>query len=181
MVHPRAARADAAAGAGGGAGQSERPQGRPAFVRRLKRAAASCSSCRPTRPTSRPIEQAFSKIKAILRGLGARTKEALQEAVRLAIEAITPTMRPPGSPTPGTLCLLKLPESCSKPPMQHRLVPPPQRPGYWSRPVIRGAGRSRVVAAQNQRVRLLEVISRFSDRLQKATSHDPSGQVALRR
>ena len=37
-----------------------------------------------------PIEQAFSKSKAILRGLGARTKEALQEAVRLAIEAITP-------------------------------------------------------------------------------------------
>jgi transposase len=40
-------------------------------------------------PDFTPIEQAFSKIKAILRGLGARTKEALQEAVRLAIEAIT--------------------------------------------------------------------------------------------
>jgi transposase len=40
-------------------------------------------------PDCTPIEQAFSKIKAILRGLGARTKEALQEAVRLAIEAIT--------------------------------------------------------------------------------------------
>ena len=49
-----------------------------------------------------PIEQAFSKIKAVLRGLGARTKETLQGdaprrrsketlqgAVRLAIEAIT--------------------------------------------------------------------------------------------
>ncbi len=42
-----------------------------------------------TTPDFTPIEQAFSKIKAILRGLGARTKEALQEAVRLAIEAIT--------------------------------------------------------------------------------------------
>jgi transposase len=38
-------------------------------------------------PDFTPIEQAFSKIKAILRGLGARPKEALQEAVRLAIAA----------------------------------------------------------------------------------------------
>ena len=44
----------------------------------------------PSSPDCTPIEQAFSKSKAILRGLGARTKEALQEAVRLAIEAITP-------------------------------------------------------------------------------------------
>jgi len=36
-----------------------------------------------------PIEQAFSKIKAILRGLGARTREALLAAVRRAVEAIT--------------------------------------------------------------------------------------------
>jgi transposase len=43
----------------------------------------------PYSPDFTPIEQAFSKIKAILRGLGARTKEALQEAVRLAIESIT--------------------------------------------------------------------------------------------
>ena len=42
----------------------------------------------PSAPDCTPIEQAFAKIKAILRGLGARTKEALQEAVRLAIEAI---------------------------------------------------------------------------------------------
>jgi len=44
----------------------------------------------PYSPDFTPIEQAFSKLKAILRGLGARTREALQEAVRLAIEAITP-------------------------------------------------------------------------------------------
>jgi transposase len=43
----------------------------------------------PYSPDFTPIEQAFSKIKALLRGLGARTKEALQEAVRLAVEAIT--------------------------------------------------------------------------------------------
>jgi len=43
----------------------------------------------PYSPDFTPIEPACSKIKAILRGLGARTKEALQEAVRLAIEAST--------------------------------------------------------------------------------------------
>jgi transposase len=44
----------------------------------------------PYSPDFTPIEQAFSKIKAILRGLGARTKEALWEAVGLAVEAIIP-------------------------------------------------------------------------------------------
>jgi transposase len=43
----------------------------------------------PYSPDFTPIEQAFSKLKAILRGLGARTQEALQEAVRLAVAAIT--------------------------------------------------------------------------------------------
>lgn len=40
-------------------------------------------------PDCTPIEQAFSKIKALLRGLGARTREALLEAVRLAVDAVT--------------------------------------------------------------------------------------------
>ena len=43
----------------------------------------------PYSPDFTPIEQVFSKLKAILRGLGARTTEALQEAMRQAIEAIT--------------------------------------------------------------------------------------------
>jgi transposase len=43
----------------------------------------------PYSPDCTPIEQAFSKIKAILRGLGARTIEALWEAMRVAIDAIT--------------------------------------------------------------------------------------------
>jgi transposase len=43
----------------------------------------------PYSPDFTPIEQAFSKIKAILRGLGARTTEALWEAMRVAVEAIT--------------------------------------------------------------------------------------------
>jgi transposase len=40
-------------------------------------------------PDFTPIEQAFSKIKAVLRRLGARTKETLWEAMRVAVEAIT--------------------------------------------------------------------------------------------
>jgi transposase len=43
----------------------------------------------PSSPDFTPIEPVFSQIKASLRGLGARTKEALQEAVRLAIAAST--------------------------------------------------------------------------------------------
>jgi transposase len=43
----------------------------------------------PYSPDFNPIEQAFSKLKALLRGLGARTQETLQEAVRLAVAAIT--------------------------------------------------------------------------------------------
>jgi transposase len=44
----------------------------------------------PYSPDFTPIEQAFSKLKAILRGLGARTRDALEQAVGLAVEAITP-------------------------------------------------------------------------------------------
>ena len=43
----------------------------------------------PYSPDFTPIEQAFSKIKTILRRLGARTREALLEAMRLALDAIT--------------------------------------------------------------------------------------------
>ena len=39
-------------------------------------------------PDCTPIEQTFSNVKAFLRSLGACTQEALQEAARLAIEAI---------------------------------------------------------------------------------------------
>jgi transposase len=44
----------------------------------------------PYSPDFTPIEQAFSKLKAILRRLGARVREALPEAVRVALGAITP-------------------------------------------------------------------------------------------
>jgi len=41
-------------------------------------------------PDLNPIEEAFSKIKSILRKVGARTKEALLEGVAEALRAITP-------------------------------------------------------------------------------------------
>lgn len=40
-------------------------------------------------PDLSPIEQAFSKLKMCLRRLGARTKEALQDAIAQALETIT--------------------------------------------------------------------------------------------
>jgi transposase len=40
-------------------------------------------------PDFTPIEQAFSKVKAALRGLGARTREALLEAADQAVSTIT--------------------------------------------------------------------------------------------
>ena len=40
-------------------------------------------------PDFTPIEQAFSKVKARLRGLGARTREALLKAADQAVSAIT--------------------------------------------------------------------------------------------
>jgi transposase len=42
---------------------------------------ASSSTCRPTLPISTPIEEAFSKIKGLVRKAEARTKDALVEAI----------------------------------------------------------------------------------------------------
>ena len=41
-------------------------------------------------PDFTPIEQAFSKLKALLRALAARTREALLDALAVALDAITP-------------------------------------------------------------------------------------------
>ena len=59
----------------------------------------------PYSPDFNPIEQAFSKLKAILRGLGARTQDMLQEAARLAIAAITSA--------DAAVCPYRLPPPCS--------------------------------------------------------------------
>jgi transposase len=41
-------------------------------------------------PDLNPIEEAFSKIKGIVRKVGARTREALEEAIAMALCAVTP-------------------------------------------------------------------------------------------
>jgi transposase len=41
-------------------------------------------------PDLNPIEEAFSKIKGIARKVGARTREALEEAIAVALCAVTP-------------------------------------------------------------------------------------------
>jgi transposase len=40
-------------------------------------------------PDLSPIEEAFSKVKAVLRGIGARTREALQEALEYALTTVS--------------------------------------------------------------------------------------------
>ena len=40
-------------------------------------------------PDYSPIEETFSKVKAFLRRVGARTHEALQDAIGLALETVT--------------------------------------------------------------------------------------------
>ena len=42
-------------------------------------------------PDFNPIEMAFSKFKALLRAAAARTIDAMSEAIRLAVDAFTPT------------------------------------------------------------------------------------------
>ena len=44
----------------------------------------------PYSPDLNPIEKMWSKIKTILRKLAARTSDALDEAIRVALESITP-------------------------------------------------------------------------------------------
>ena len=43
----------------------------------------------PYSPDLNPIEEAFAKIKGLLRKAGARTREALLEAMGRALEAVT--------------------------------------------------------------------------------------------
>lgn len=45
----------------------------------------------PYSPDFNPIEMAFSKLKALLRKAAARTRDALWDAVAVAIGAVTPT------------------------------------------------------------------------------------------
>jgi transposase len=64
-------------------------------------------------PDFSPIEEAFSKVKTILRGIGARTRETLQQALEYAITAVT------ASDASGwfTHCGYALPNSSSSSPV----------------------------------------------------------------
>jgi transposase len=60
------------------------------------RALVEAAGCRllflpPYSPDFNPIEQAWSKLKTLLRGLGARTKEALEAALSTVLDALTAT------------------------------------------------------------------------------------------
>lgn len=62
---------------------------------RVKQAIEACG-CRllflpAYSPDFSPIEEAFSKLKTFLRRQGARTREALQEAIAIALDLITAT------------------------------------------------------------------------------------------
>ena len=52
----------------------------------IERVGASVLYLPPYSPDLNPIEQLFAKIKAILRTLAARSKEALWNAIRMALE-----------------------------------------------------------------------------------------------
>jgi len=58
--------------------------------RLLEEAGATLLFLPPYSPDFNPIEEAFSKVKGILRKAGARTREALVEATGRALDAITP-------------------------------------------------------------------------------------------
>ena len=55
----------------------------------IESAGASVLFLPPYSPDFSPIEEAFSKIKGILRKAGARTREGLIEALGAAISAVT--------------------------------------------------------------------------------------------
>jgi len=56
----------------------------------IEEAGATLLFLPPYSPDFNPIEEAFSKVKSILRKLQSRTKEALLEATGRALDAITP-------------------------------------------------------------------------------------------
>ncbi len=60
-----------------------------AGVRELIEDAGAESVLPPYSPDLNPIEEAFSKVKGILRRIGARTREALVEATGEALDAVS--------------------------------------------------------------------------------------------
>lgn len=67
------------------------PAHKPVEVTRaIERAGAKLRFLPPYSPDFNPIELAFSKIKALLKKAAARTREDLWDAIRNAIDAVTP-------------------------------------------------------------------------------------------
>lgn len=62
----------------------------PAILQRIRDAGASVIFLPPYSPDLNPIELCWSKLKQILKGLGARTAEALDVAIAQAMKLITP-------------------------------------------------------------------------------------------
>ena len=57
----------------------------------IRAAGASVLSLPPYSPDLNPIEQLFSKLKALLRGAAARTKDALWTAIGQLLDRFSPT------------------------------------------------------------------------------------------
>jgi len=67
------------------------PAHKPVAIREaIEAAGATLLFLPPYSPDLNPIEMAFSKIKALLRKAAARTVQALWDAIRHAIDAVTP-------------------------------------------------------------------------------------------
>lgn len=62
----------------------------PAIRRAIERAGSELRFLPPSSPDFNPIEMAFSKIKALLKKAAARTVVDLWDAIRDAIDAVTP-------------------------------------------------------------------------------------------
>jgi transposase len=63
---------------------------RPAVREAIARAGASLLHLPPYSPDLNPIEQAFAKLKAVLRKAAARTRDDLWQTIRCALGAFTP-------------------------------------------------------------------------------------------
>jgi hypothetical protein len=74
---------------GGGDGQPPGPQESKSTRKLIEQAGASVMLLPPYSPDFSPIEQAFSKVKNILRKVQARTHEVLVEAIGRALDAVS--------------------------------------------------------------------------------------------
>ena len=63
----------------------------PQIARAIQKAGATLVYLPPYSPDFSPIEPAFSKIKQLLRGLAARTREVLWNSTQPILDAVTPS------------------------------------------------------------------------------------------